>query len=162
VAWLPFGCHRAASALLSSFAEVLELSKGHDLRRTCGLESLPASMLDEGRRVVRHEDVSALAAVRFEDHRVTQLRVLTFRQIVATTRPRKASVADDRQDRFELDLGIVRDSTLNATNDFESFAETWEAAAYVGFESLAVTSIVCPNGESTIPNNSTSTLCAAS
>jgi hypothetical protein len=48
-------------------------------------------------------------------------------------------------DGGELDLGIVRDSTLSATNDFESFAETWEAAAFVGSESLAVTSTVCPS-----------------
>lgn len=45
-----------------------------------------------------------------------------------------------------LDLGIVRDSTLNSTNDFEIFGETFENIAFVGPESLALTSTVCPDG----------------
>jgi len=35
-----------------------------------------------------------------------------------------------------LDLGIVRDSTPNATNDANLFAETFEQVAPVGPESL--------------------------
>jgi hypothetical protein len=50
-------------------------------------------------------------------------------------------------DAGTLDLGIVRDSTLNATNDFQIFAETFEAVAFVGIESLAITMDVCANGE---------------
>jgi hypothetical protein len=50
-----------------------------------------------------------------------------------------------------LDLGIVRDSVLNSTNDFQVFAETWEQVAYVGVESLVVTSTVCPTGEVAAP-----------
>lgn len=46
-----------------------------------------------------------------------------------------------------LDLGIVRDSALNATNDFQIFGETFENIAFVGVESLKVTSTVCPTGE---------------
>lgn len=45
-----------------------------------------------------------------------------------------------------LDLGVVRDSTLNSTNDFEVFAETFEAAAYIGVESLQIDATICPNG----------------
>lgn len=45
-----------------------------------------------------------------------------------------------------LDLGIVRDSTLNSTNDFEIFGETFENIAFVGPEALALTSTVCPDG----------------
>lgn len=45
-----------------------------------------------------------------------------------------------------LDLGIVRDSTLNLTNDFQVFFETFEQMAYLGLESLAITSELCPNG----------------
>lgn len=45
-----------------------------------------------------------------------------------------------------LDLGIVRDSTLNLTNDFQVFFETFEQVAYLGLESLAITSVLCPNG----------------
>lgn len=48
----------------------------------------------------------------------------------------------------QLDLGVVRDSTLNSTNDFEFFAETFEAAAFRGVESWKVNSNVCVNGES--------------
>jgi hypothetical protein len=45
-----------------------------------------------------------------------------------------------------LELGIVRDSVLNKTNDFQIFGETFESVAYVGVESLAVVSTVCDNG----------------
>jgi len=45
-----------------------------------------------------------------------------------------------------LDLGIVRDSTLNSTNDFQIFAETFEAAAFIAPEALYVTSTICANG----------------
>lgn len=45
-----------------------------------------------------------------------------------------------------LDLGIVRDSTLNAQNNYRIFAETFEALAYVGVESLEVTSTIAVNG----------------
>ncbi len=45
-----------------------------------------------------------------------------------------------------LDLGIVRDSTLNLTNDFQVFFETFEQVAYLGIESLAIASTLCPNG----------------
>ena len=39
-----------------------------------------------------------------------------------------------------LDLGLVRDSTLNGTNDYKIFLETFEGVAKVGVESLRVTS----------------------
>lgn len=51
-------------------------------------------------------------------------------------------------DNGRLDLGIVRDSTLNSTNDYQTFAETFEGVAFLGLESLWVTSTVCPNGAS--------------
>lgn len=38
-----------------------------------------------------------------------------------------------------LDLGIVRDSTLNGTNDYKIFLETFEGVAKVGIESLKIT-----------------------
>lgn len=47
-----------------------------------------------------------------------------------------------------LDLGLVRDSTLNRTNDYQTFVETFEAVATTGVESLVVTSTVCPDGKS--------------
>jgi hypothetical protein len=49
-------------------------------------------------------------------------------------------------DNGELDLGVVRDSTLNSTNDYETFAESFEAVAGMGVESLRVTSTLCANG----------------
>lgn len=45
-----------------------------------------------------------------------------------------------------LDLGLVRDSTLNATNDYKMFIETFEGVAKVGIESLRVTSRLEPTG----------------
>jgi hypothetical protein len=45
-----------------------------------------------------------------------------------------------------LDLGIVRDSTLVGTNDYKMFVETFEGVAFVGVESLAITSTINVNG----------------
>ncbi len=45
-----------------------------------------------------------------------------------------------------LDLGLVRDSTLNGTNDYKMFVETFEGVAKVGVESLRVTSTLTPTG----------------
>ncbi len=50
-------------------------------------------------------------------------------------------------DSGELQLGVVRDSTLNASNDFQIFSETWENIGKVGVESIWATTTVCPNGE---------------
>lgn len=47
-----------------------------------------------------------------------------------------------------LDLGVIVDSTLAAGNNYRTFVETFEAAAFVGVESLAVKSTVCANGGS--------------
>jgi hypothetical protein len=45
-----------------------------------------------------------------------------------------------------LDLGIVRDSTLVGTNDYKMFVETFEGVAFVGVESLQITSTINVNG----------------
>ncbi len=45
-----------------------------------------------------------------------------------------------------VEFGIVRDSILNSTNDFQIFMETFEGICMVGHESLVITSTVCPNG----------------
>lgn len=49
-------------------------------------------------------------------------------------------------DGGQLDLGVIRDSTLNQTNSAETFAETFEAAAFVGTESLLIEADVVPDG----------------
>lgn len=49
-----------------------------------------------------------------------------------------------------LDIGLVRDSTLNATNDYQIFAEGFENVAFIGVESLEITHNVCPSGEVTL------------
>lgn len=41
-----------------------------------------------------------------------------------------------------LDLGLVRDSTLNGTNDYKVFLETFEGVAKVGIEALKITSAI--------------------
>lgn len=51
-----------------------------------------------------------------------------------------------------LELGLVRDSVLNSTNEFQLFGEQFENVAMVGIESLAVTSTVCDNGIVAIPD----------
>jgi hypothetical protein len=45
-----------------------------------------------------------------------------------------------------LDIGIIRDSTLVGTNDYKMFVETFEGLAFVGIESLAITSTISVNG----------------
>jgi hypothetical protein len=49
-------------------------------------------------------------------------------------------------DGGRFDVGLVRSETLNATNDFEWFFESFEEAAFVGVESLAITMDLCPSG----------------
>jgi hypothetical protein len=57
-----------------------------------------------------------------------------------------------------LDLGIVRDSTLNSTNDYQQFMETFEGHAFIGVESLWVEQDICPSGTQALPKD-LSTLC---
>ncbi|MEP6659379.1 MAG: hypothetical protein ABJD24_05635, partial [Acidimicrobiales bacterium] len=46
-----------------------------------------------------------------------------------------------------LDLALVRDSVLNATNDAETFMETMETVAFLdGGDILKLTADVCPDG----------------
>jgi hypothetical protein len=45
-----------------------------------------------------------------------------------------------------LDLGIIRDSSLVGTNDYKMFIETFENVAFVGVESLKITSSLSING----------------
>lgn len=54
-----------------------------------------------------------------------------------------------------LELGIVRDSVLNKTNDFQIFGETFEAVSFVGVEALAVTSTTCDSGTVSAPHATT-------
>ena len=51
-----------------------------------------------------------------------------------------------------LELGIVRDSILNAQNNFQLFGESFENVAFVGVESLAVVSTVCDSGTVSLPH----------
>lgn len=50
-----------------------------------------------------------------------------------------------------LDLGIVRDSVLNSTNDYSIFGETFEEVAFIGIESLHVVTTVCNSGTTAAP-----------
>jgi hypothetical protein len=49
-------------------------------------------------------------------------------------------------DGGSLEVGLIRDSTLSATNDYEIFNEIFEGVAYRGVESLEIVSTVRPNG----------------
>jgi hypothetical protein len=49
-------------------------------------------------------------------------------------------------DGGQLDLGIVRDTTLNAANKYELFVEVFETAAFLGPESLKLSVPVCASG----------------
>ncbi len=64
-------------------------------------------------------------------------------------------------DGGRLDLGVVRDSTLDATNDYETFVEPFEGVAFRGFTGGAfqMVSTLCANG-GTAGTISTSGQCA--
>lgn len=49
-------------------------------------------------------------------------------------------------DGGRLEVGVVRDATLNSTNDYETFVEGFEGLAFRGLESLQIVSTVRPNG----------------
>lgn len=51
-----------------------------------------------------------------------------------------------RLDGGTLDVGLVRDSTLNRTNDLQLFMEEWIGMAKLGFESVGLLSTLCING----------------
>lgn len=51
-------------------------------------------------------------------------------------------------DGGEMNLGIVRDSTLNSTNDYQMFNEIFENVAFRGIESDWVIATVAPTGAS--------------
>lgn len=51
-------------------------------------------------------------------------------------------------DGGRLTLGVVRDSTLDATNDYETFVETFEGIAFRGIEAYQIQSNVKPTGGS--------------
>jgi hypothetical protein len=51
-------------------------------------------------------------------------------------------------DGGRLDLGVVRDSTLDATNDYETFVEPFETAAFRGVEATTVVVPLAPSGAS--------------
>ena len=51
-------------------------------------------------------------------------------------------------DGGRLDLGVVRDSVLDATNDYETFVEPLEGIAFRGNEVYQVQSTILPTGGS--------------
>jgi len=53
-----------------------------------------------------------------------------------------------RLDGGSLDVGLVRDSVLNKTNDLQLFMEEWIGAAMLGLESVRLHHTVCPSGGS--------------
>lgn len=64
-------------------------------------------------------------------------------------------------DAGELNVGIVRDSTLNNTNDYEIFYETFEGLLWLGPYAKTLTLTTCPTGDSQLPNDVT-TICSGS
>jgi hypothetical protein len=56
-------------------------------------------------------------------------------------------------DAGALELGLVRDSVLNALNEYTMFGETFEEAAFIGIESIQVTQDVCLTGNTGGPTS---------
>lgn len=66
-----------------------------------------------------------------------------------------------RADAGTLELGIVRDSTLNQTNDYRFFSESFEALIPRVIEAMKVTSTLCVTGAGAI-DVASSGFCTAS
>lgn len=62
-------------------------------------------------------------------------------------------------DAGTLDVGLVRDSTLNLSNDYQVFNEAFENIAFTGVESIQVITTTCANGQVIAPV--TAPACAA-
>lgn len=62
-----------------------------------------------------------------------------------------------RLDAGTLDVGLVRDSVLNGTNDVQFFMEEWLGMAFLGIESIELVSCACPSGVA--PNYGTPIAC---
>ena len=56
-----------------------------------------------------------------------------------------------RLDGGTLDVGIVRDSTLNSQNDLQMFSEEWVQVCKVGVESVRLDLTLCPDGSGPAP-----------
>lgn len=56
-----------------------------------------------------------------------------------------------RLDGGTLDVGIVRDSILNGTNDLQIFSEQWVQVCMIGLESIRLTIPLCPDGTAPEP-----------
>lgn len=63
-----------------------------------------------------------------------------------------------RLDSGTLDVGLVRDSALNGTNDLELFMEQWVGVVNLGVEAIKITHTLCPNGSA--PDAVTAMSCA--
>jgi len=56
-----------------------------------------------------------------------------------------------RLDGGTLDVGMIRDSSLNGTNDLEMFSEEWLQVCFVGLESIRLEHTLCPDGTAPEP-----------
>jgi hypothetical protein len=56
-----------------------------------------------------------------------------------------------RLDGGTLDVGLIRDSALNGTNDLQIFSEQWVQVCKVGLESIRLESTLCPDGTAPEP-----------
>lgn len=59
----------------------------------------------------------------------------------------------------DINFGIVRDSVLNSTNDYETFGENFEGYAFMGVKSYWITQSVCPSGSFNLSKDFTDAVC---
>lgn len=59
----------------------------------------------------------------------------------------------------DINFGIVRDSVLNSTNDYEVFGENFEGYAFMGVKSYWISQAICPNGEFSAPEDISDLIC---
>jgi len=159
--------HMATDAVLDVYLpdSVLPLLKAdmvNDLH--LGLNFLNASIDDVKAEVFGKLNINA---VFYYDYATGDLPNMQQAQGAGTVVPFLASVSAFifapgtfvRLDGGTLDVGIVRDSALNGTNNLQIFAEEWVQVAKVGLESVRANITLCPSG--TGPSSKTGLVCAS-
>lgn len=122
----------AGERLAMSEAQINQFFEVQNLNVTWSMEGEPAQPVDFGAQAAGALDNWPATAIMYLFHEGAFLGL----------------------DGGVLDLGLVRDSTLNKTNDYRIFAENFQSTAFVGVESLRISQTVCPTGSSSLPQTS--------
>lgn len=159
--------HMSTTAVLDVYLpdSVLPLLKADMVNDwALGLNFLEASLDDVKRMVFTKLNINATF---YYDYSTGDLPNMQQAQAAGSAVPFLASIRAYifapgtfvRLDGGTLDVGIVRDSALNGTNNLQIFAEEWIQVAKVGIESVRANITLCPSG--TGPAAKTALICGS-